>query len=67
MPSSHGRPANLILVSGEAPVPPSVPEIKILSALPFATPAAIVPTPTSDTSFTLTAAEGFEFLRSKIS
>jgi hypothetical protein len=67
MPSSQGRPANLMLVSGEAPVPPSVPEIRILSAWPLATPEAIVPTPTSETSLTLTAAAGLAFLRSKIS
>ena len=39
-------------VNGLAPVPPSKPEIVIWSALDFATPAATVPTPTSDTSFT---------------
>ena len=31
--------------SGEAPVPPSWPEMVMWSALAFATPAAIVPTP----------------------
>ena len=29
MPSSHGRPACLMLVSGEAPVPPVSPEIRM--------------------------------------
>ncbi len=52
---------------GEAPVPPSWPEIVTWSDLALATPAAMVPTPTSDTSFTLTAARGFAFLRSWIS
>ena len=44
-PISHGSPANLIEVTGDAPVPPLCPEIRITSALAFATPAAIVPTP----------------------
>ena len=52
IPNSHGRPACFKDVSGEAPVPPSNPEINITSALAFATPAAIVPTPTSETNFT---------------
>ena len=39
---------------GEAPVPPSWPEMVIWSAFALATPAATVPTPTSATSFTLT-------------
>ena len=43
-------------VSGEAPVPPSWPEISTWSALHFATPAATVPTPISATSFTDTCA-----------
>ncbi len=46
-PSSHGMPACLIEVCGEAPVPPSKPEMSTTSACAFATPAAIVPTPTS--------------------
>ncbi len=37
---------------GAAPVPPSYPEIRITCAPAFATPAATVPTPASDTSFT---------------
>jgi hypothetical protein len=53
--------------SGEAPVPPSWPETVMWSAFALATPAATVPTPTSATSFTLTSAVGFAFLRSWIS
>ncbi len=66
-PSSHGPPACLSDVSGEAPVPPSWPEIRTTSALAFDTPAATVPTPTSETSFTWMRAAGLEFLRSWIS
>ena len=46
-------PACLILVSGDAPVPPSWPLMSTTSAWALATPAATVPTPTSATSFTL--------------
>jgi hypothetical protein len=67
MPSSQGSPACLSEVSGEAPVPPSQPLISTTSALPLETPAATVPTPTSDTSFTLIRASTLAFLRSKIS
>ena len=56
-----------MLEAGLAPVPPSAPLITMRSALALATPAAIVPTPLSATSFTLTAAVGLIFLRSKIS
>ncbi len=66
-PSSQGTPACLMLESGEAPVPPSWPLIRTTSAWALATPAAIVPTPTSDTSFTLMRACSFAFLRSWIS
>ena len=52
--------------AGEAPVPPSAPEMTIRSAFAFATPAAIVPTPLSATSFTLIRACGFTFFRSNI-
>ena len=52
-PNSQGKPACFSEVKGEAPVPPSCPEINITSALAFATPAATVPTPTSETNFTL--------------
>jgi hypothetical protein len=43
---------------GEAPVPPSKPEIVTWSARALATPAATVPTPTSETSFTEMSAAG---------
>ena len=66
-PSSHGTPACLIDVRGEAPVPPESPLMRTTSAFAFETPAATVPTPTSATSFTLTRARSFEFLRSWIS
>ncbi len=66
-PSSHGVPACMIEDQGEAPVPPSWPEMVTWSDFAFATPAAIVPTPTSETSFTLTAAAGLAFFRSWIS
>ena len=66
-PSSHGTPPCLIEVSGEAPVPPSCPEMRTTSACAFETPAATVPTPASATSFTWMRASGFEFFRSKIS
>ena len=62
-PSSQGRPQCLIEVSGEAPVPPSAPEISTMSALALATPAATVPTPTSETSFTETRAAGLDDLQ----
>jgi hypothetical protein len=66
-PSSQGVPACLIELHGEAPVPPSWPAITTWSALHLATPAAMVPTPTSDTSLTLTSARGLAFFRSWIS
>ena len=66
-PSSHGVPACLIDDQGEAPVPPSWPAMVTWSDLPLATPAATVPTPTSDTSFTEIAAAGLAFFRSWIS
>jgi hypothetical protein len=53
--------------AGEAPVPPSAPDITMRSAFAFATPAAIVPIPLSATSFTLILAFGFTFFKSKIS
>ena len=49
---------------GEAPVPPSLPEICTKSAKAFTTPAAIVPTPASDTSLTPTCARLFTRFRS---
>jgi hypothetical protein len=57
----------LIDVSGEAPVPPSCPEIRTTSLRALATPAATVPTPTWATSFTWIRARGFEFFKSWIS
>ena len=51
-------------VSGEAPVPPSCPLIRTTSAWALLTPAATVPTPISETSFTLTRASGLAFFRS---
>ena len=64
IPSSHGKPACFNEVRGDAPVPPSKPEIRMTSALALATPAAMVPTPTSETSFTLTRASRLAFFRS---
>ena len=57
-PISQGIPAYLMLVWGLAPVPPEWPEIKIISAFAFATPAAIVPIPVDATSLTPTRALG---------
>ena len=48
----------------DAPVPQSWPLISIISALAIATPAAIVPKPTSATSLTLIIALGFIDLKS---
>ena len=56
--------ACLMLVSGDAPVPPSWPEISTTSACALATPAAIVPTPATATSLTEMRAGGFAFFRS---
>ncbi len=56
-----------MLVSGEAPVPPSWPLMSTTSAWALATPAAMVPTPTSATSLTLMRAWWFAFFRSWIS
>ena len=58
-PISHGIPTYFTLVCGVAPVPPLCPEIKIISALALATPAAIVPIPDDATNFTPTLALGF--------
>jgi len=58
------RGQTFTLDSDAAPVPPSVPAITTAPARAFATPAAIVPTPTSLTSFTLTRACGFTHVRS---
>ena len=66
-PISQGEPAWVSEVSGEAPVPPSKPEIVTWSARALATPAATVPTPTSETSFTEMRAAGLTFFRSWMS
>jgi hypothetical protein len=50
-------------VSGEAPVPPSKPEIVTWSARALATPAATVPTPTSETSLTETSRRRVDVLQ----
>ena len=47
-------------------VDPSNPDIVIWSAFDFATPAATVPTPTSDTNFTDILALGLTFFKSNI-
>ncbi len=52
------------MASGVAPVPPLWPEIKIISAFAFATPAAIVPTPEEATNLTPILAFGFICFRS---
>ena len=63
-PSSQGRPACLMELSGEAPVPPVSPEMRTTSAWALETPAATVPTPTSETSLTAMRACGLTFFRS---
>ncbi len=63
-PISHGKPAPWTDDWGEAPVPPSWPAIVTWSAFAFATPAATVPTPTSETSLTDTEPVGFAQRRS---
>ena len=66
-PISGEMPAKRMLDAGDAPVPPSAPEMTMRSAFAFATPAAMVPTPLSATSLTDTAARGFTFFRSNMS
>ena len=44
-PSSQGKPACFSDDSGEAPGPPSWPEMRMTSARALATPAGVVPTP----------------------
>ena len=51
-------------LSGAAPVPPLSPLINTTSACALETPAATVPTPTSDTSFTAMRARGLTFFKS---
>jgi hypothetical protein len=62
-----GQPGVLDGLRGEAPVPPSWPLMSTRSALPLATPAAMVPTPTSETSFTRPSRSGLAFFRSWMS
>src|SRR5881409_1352024 len=66
-PISQGEPAWVSEVSGLAPVPPSNPAIVTWSERALLTPAATVPTPTSETSFTEMRARGLAFFRSWIS
>jgi hypothetical protein len=66
-PISQGLPQCLMDDHGDAPVPPSWPAITTWSALHLATPAAIVPTPISDTSLTLMSECGATFFRSWMS
>ena len=63
-PISMGSPAYTIELKGDAPVPPSLPLMSMTSALALATPAAMVPTPVSDTNLTLMRACGLTFFRS---
>ena len=63
-PSSQGMPACLMELSGEAPVPPLLPEIITTSASALTTPAAMVPPPSSATRLPDTSAEGLTCLRS---
>ena len=63
-PISQGTPADWIDDWGDAPVPPSWPEMVTWSALALATPAATVPTPTSETSLTDTELVGLAQRRS---
>ena len=58
----HGEPACFIETSGEAPVPPSDPEMVITSASAFATPTAMVLPLGSLTSFTETRSAWLERL-----
>lgn len=60
-------PACLMDDSGDAPVPPESPDISTTSLFPFATPAAIIPTPDLATSLTCILAFGLTFLRSCMS
>src|SRR5260370_33356283 len=51
-PISQGRPVFLMDVSGEEPVPALCPLMVMTSAPALATPAAMMPTPAPETSFT---------------
>mmetsp|Transcript_31683 Transcript_31683/g.53232 ORF Transcript_31683/g.53232 Transcript_31683/m.53232 type:complete len:305 (+) Transcript_31683:1062-1976(+) len=63
-PISQGPPACLMLLMGDAPVPPSCPDTWMTSAPALATPEATVPMPASATSFTETLADGLIMCRS---
>src|SRR3546814_8347780 len=63
-PVSPGVAAYVMLVCGDAPVPPLWPETRMTSACAFATPAATVPIPAWLTSFTQTRARGLICFRS---
>mmetsp|Transcript_5453 Transcript_5453/g.22327 ORF Transcript_5453/g.22327 Transcript_5453/m.22327 type:complete len:291 (+) Transcript_5453:831-1703(+) len=63
-PISMGPPACLMEERGDAPVPPSPPEIWMMSAFALATPDATVPMPAWPTSFTETLALGLTMWRS---
>ena len=62
-PISHGTPAYLIEVCGEAPVPPTWPEIRITSAFALATPAAMVPMPVDGDQLHADARIGIDLLQ----
>jgi len=55
-PNFPGKPVFLMEVKGEEPVPPLWPLIVMTSAPALATPAAMMPTPAPETSFTPTRA-----------
>jgi hypothetical protein len=61
------RPGVLDAAPRRAPVPPSCPAMTDVVGLALATPAAMVPTPDLDTSFTLTEAARLAFFRSWMS
>ncbi|MNU09954.1 hypothetical protein D3C72_2568230 [compost metagenome] len=54
MPISAARPVYFRLVTAAAPVPPVLPATLMTSAPALATPTAIVPIPSEDTSLTTT-------------
>ena len=64
---NSGKTDTLMEERGDAPVPPSPPEIWITSAPAFATPHATVPMPIIDTSLTEILALGLMAFKSKIS
>ncbi len=66
-PNSQGFPAYLMEDWEAAPVPPSEPEIIILSAYDLTSPAAIAPMPAVETIFTAIKASGLTCFKSKTS